>query len=76
MRGIYPDAVVHEGVISCTQTGAELPSYEGLCLTYLDNQGAAVMFTELTSEGRCWYLVHFGAELNSKEIELFSKGKQ
>lgn len=70
----YPDAIVHQGVISCTQTGVELPSFEGLCMASLAGCWA-VMYTELTQTGRDWYLVHWGTTLNAKEIELFSKGK-
>lgn len=74
MKGIYPDAIVQDGIVSCTQTGVELPSYEGLVL-YKAVHTWCILFTQIDpNEGRIFMFVHWGSQLNSGEIELFSKG--
>jgi hypothetical protein len=77
MAATYPDAIIQDGVITCTQTGVELPGYSGLILADCAGRKAILLTyigTDPESERR-FEFVQWGPTLSTVEINRFMKEK-
>jgi hypothetical protein len=71
-----PDAIRDgQGLIRDWHTQEELPSYEGYCCI-VAHGNPYICNTYLVNGERQWQIIHYGAYLDTKQIDAFIKYNQ